>query len=462
MSNLHYPYRDIEVDGLRKQLWLAQNDGRRLSFVYGRNYLGKKKLVLEALKEDIVMYLSIGGKNDSLALQEQCKHCAKQLGGFVPRSISTLAELFDFLCDEAWKRSFSLVIENVQEIPERMPGFIAHLVKKWRTEPKKIMMNLVLICDGQKAAEELALTPGAPLKNVTDAVFKIEPLSIATVRSIQQSAATQTELKPFDLFSFYMMTGGRPNLVRAALEAKAYTAEKILQLLLADGSAFAVDTERSIRHILGKNSDTYLSILQLIATGVKSQAEMEQKLGGMVIGGHLAKLETEYELIRKTRPLLSSPESRGIVRYHIQDPALCMWLRLILADDSASFLLSPEERIETAKTKLLAYLKEDLTYYLIQKFRQEETFSSMGSDWSAQARISKQKTVKYKVEEQPKIISPIDIVGLRGKKAVVAAVCPEASEFKKEPFWEQVNVLKNGPLKGYGIDARLFTLNDVL
>ena len=139
-----------------------------------------------------------------------------------------------------------------------------------------------------------------------------------------------------------------------------------------------------------------------------------------------------------------------------------MWLRLILADDSASFLLSPEERIETAKTKLLAYLKEDLTYYLIQKFRQEETFSSVGSDWSAQARISKQKTVKYKVEEQPKIISPIDIVGLRGKKAVVAAVCPEASEFKKEPFWEQVNVLKNGPLKGYGIDARLFTLNDVL
>ena len=110
-----------------------------------------------------------------------------------------------------------------------------------------------------------------------------------------------------------------------------------------------------------------------------------------------------------------------------------------------------------------AYLKEDLKEYLLVKFSQEETFTSVGSDWASQGRISKQKTGRRKVEE-PAIqnLTSVDIVGLRGKKAMLAAICPNATNFKKEPFLKQVEALKNGPLKGYGIDARLFTLDDIL
>ena len=71
MNSFSYPYRAAERDGLQRQLWLAQNDNSRISVVYGRHFLGKSALVSDALKgPDPVVYLSLGGKNEALALEE--------------------------------------------------------------------------------------------------------------------------------------------------------------------------------------------------------------------------------------------------------------------------------------------------------------------------------------------------------------------------------------------------------
>ena len=445
MNSFSYPYRATERDGLQRQLWLAQNDNSRISVVYGRHFMGKSALVSEALKgPDPVVFLSLGGKNETLALEEYKRHCARQLGVFVPRSIGSLEELFNFLCDEAWKKTFSVVMDNFQEAPKRYPDFCQHLARKWRSEAKRTKMNLVLICGDEPAANELILADDAPLKGLC-ATFRIEPLSIEFMRGLLPATT-----EPADVLAFWLFTGGRPDAVRIALQNDAVTKTQLLELFMQPDSPLANLCEKSLYSLLGKNSDTYLSILQLVACGVKSQAELEQRLGGMIIGGHLAKLENEYQMLRKARPLLSSPDSRGVVRYSLADPSLALWFRLLYADGGVG---------TQAAEVLDSYLKEDLRDFLIEKFTQEGVFTSVGSDWAASARISKKKPGKNEpAEKEP---DGVDIVALKGKKAMIAAVCPNAGDFKKEPFFKQVDALKNGPLKGYSLDPRLFTLQDV-
>lgn len=447
MNSFGYPYRTTERDGLQRQLWLSQNDCSRMSVVYGGHFLGKSALVADALAgQGTVLSLSLGGKNDFLALKEYKRHCGKGLGVFIPRSIGSLEELFDFLSDEAWKKTFSLVLDNFQEVPKRYPEFCQHLARKWRSEAKRTKMNLVLICGDESAAEEMFFADGAPLKGLGAAGYKINPLGIDFLRDMLPAGAA-----PEDVLAFWQFTGGRPDAVRIALKNEAVTKQQLLDLFMEADSPLANFCEKSLYSLLGKNSDTYLSILQLVACGVKAQAELEQRLGGMIIGGHLAKLENEYQMLRKSRPLLGSPDSRGVVRYSLADPSLALWFRLLYADGGAGV---------QASSVLDNYIKEDLKGYLIEKFNQEGVFTSVGSYWEASARVSKKK-LAAKVVAEEKEPDYIDIVALKGKKAMVAAVCPNATDFKKEPFFKQVDTLKNGPLKGYTLDPRLFTIQDV-
>ena len=448
MSNFTYPYRDTERDGLQKQLWLSENVSSRMSIVTGRHSLGKTALVLEALRGGKVLYFQLGGRQNAHALEEYKTHSAEALGQFVPRSIKSLEELFDFLCNLAWEKQFSVVLDNYEEAAGRYPDFSAHLVRKWRQEAKKTKMNLVVISEEDP-----------PFKGMADASFKVEPLRTDLLKELQASCA-DAPLKPEDVLAFYLFTGGRPDVVRCCLARKAVTKEALLELLVEDESPLTRFSEAAVFDLLGKNADTYLSILQLIANGVKSQAELERRLGGIIIGGHLAKLENEYKLLRRSRPLLSRADSRGVVRYAFADTSIALWCRLIFSRNTTELLLGPEERKAKAEARLSGVLREGLRDYFIDKFTREGVFTSVGADWAASARISKKNSRLADDEPRPQE-DGVDIVALKGKKAMAASVQLRAEDFRKEPFFRQVDALAAGPLKGYAIDSRLFTLADV-
>ncbi|MBQ9184779.1 MAG: hypothetical protein IJ151_02765 [Bacteroidales bacterium] len=450
---ISYPYREKELDELQKQLWLSQNDGSRMSIVYGRHSMGKSALVRAALAgPQPMVYLSLGGKNDALALEEYKREAARQLGIFVPYSIGSLEELVNFLFDEAWKRPFSLVLDNFQEVSKRYPTLAGHLAKKWRSGSKRNNLNLVLICGDLQAAEALFFSPSAPLKNLAGVALQIQPLGIELLKEIQKEASA-TPLTPEDYLAFYLFTGGRPEAVRCALALGAVTKDTLIEAFMKEDSPLVSLCEKTLYSLLGKNSDTYLSILQLVATGTRSQAEMELALGGIIIGGHLAKLENEYQMLKKVRPILCTPESRGVVRYCIQDPSVAVLMRLLYADGGVK-----DEK--EAASVLDKFLKEDLKDYLIEKFSQSGYFTSVGSEWAASARISKKKG-KVREAESREEGEGIDIVALKGKRAMVAAVFPKAEDFNKDAFFKQVDALKTGLLRDYSIDARLFTVKDL-
>ena len=67
----------------------------------------------------------------------------------------------------------------------------------------------------------------------------------------------------------------------------------------------------------GRRFQIYYSILQLIASGMTSQAEIDSIIEKNT-GRYLDTLETEYSIISKRRPLWAKPYSQG-VKYFIDD-----------------------------------------------------------------------------------------------------------------------------------------------
>ncbi|MDK9719463.1 MAG: DUF234 domain-containing protein, partial [Trichlorobacter sp.] len=78
---------------------------------------------------------------------------------------------------------------------------------------------------------------------------------------------------------------------------------------------------------------TYFSILELIATGKTARSEIESVLE-IHSGAYLAKLEGEYALIYRHRPIIAKPGCR-LHKYYIRDNFLSFWFRFIYRNLSA-------------------------------------------------------------------------------------------------------------------------------
>ena len=203
--------------------------------------------------------------------------------------------------------------------------------------------------------------------------------------------------------------------------------------------------EKLLARTLGKSREVYLSILMLISTGNLTQADIQAKIGGSNVGGHLLKLETEYGLITKRRPLMAADDSRNVVRFSITDTFLLFWLRFVegARTDYDTFRL--DSMLSRAKEDFKAFSKETLRRYFTQMLSDQQPTLEVGGDWKS---------------GDP---SEIDILALdkEGGRALVIDVEHDSSFFNKKAFLEKVSSLRNGSLKGMQIDARLFTVADM-
>ena len=449
---MEYIFRENEITLIQRQQWLAETSRSRLTLIYGPRRCGKSELAAGALSKVPYIYVTAGGKVPTLAIDEAKRHCYQRVGIEMPESLSTISGFFDVIIGESWTKPLVLVLDEFQEYWKTDKEFCLHLAKKWKAEKAKTNLNLVIICSNQEIIDELFFKQGAPLANQVDEAVEIKPLTITELKDALRSV--NLSYTPIDLLALYCTTGGRPGAVRHLFYKGAFTAEAMLELFCSGKDDITHRTETYLYQVLGKNSDTYLSILQLIASGVRTQAEMEFRLGGMIIGGHLAKMENEYELIRKMRPTPCEADSRGVVRYEISDPSVKLWILSNYANRAARF---------TKENPAFSFpddFRTELRDLFLARLETEESIASAGTWWRPVARLHKRaQAAPVKSPEE----RDVDIVAqIRGSKTVIlAAVEPSADKFKKEPFLKAVELLRNGSLKGKTLDVRLFTPDDL-
>lgn len=182
-----------------------------------------------------------------------------------------------------------------------------------------------------------------------------------------------------DLLAFYLVTGGVAKYVELLAESKAFTLDSILDEILSDNSLFLDEGKNVLIDEFGKDYGNYFSILSLIASGKTSRVEIESIME-MQIGGFLDRLENEYSLIKKVRPILAKPNSRS-VKYQINDNFLNFWFRFIYKYRSAVEIGSLDYLKEIIKRDYTTYSGRILEKYFTEKMISEKTYSAIGTYW---------------------------------------------------------------------------------
>lgn len=416
-----------------------------MTLLIGRRLFGKTSLIAEAYSDRPFLYFKLSGKTEKRQFEEYKNQVLRKIGVEIPSGISNFSSLMLFLFRYSEAKPITIVLEDFDELLKRTPDHNHLLRAHWTSIKTRSHVNLVLTVSNERHARAIFEDRGSALLNTLDMKLHLSPVSIATIKSLMTASGKQWDNG--DLLAFYMLSGCCPKYVDYLISNNAVTEAEILDLMLRKGSPLLRDVKMFLYEKLGHNAEAYRAILQLIACGYKTQHEIEKMMGGSIIGGHLSRLENEYCLIEKRRPLLVSEKSRNIVRYEITDQFTEFWLRYLETNRDC---LETDDMVSLkaiVNNDLPTYSEVVLKRYFKQKLQEEGVMEVVGGDW---------KSGKDPVYE-------LDIVGLdsKTKSALLASVRMSADAFEKDPFLERVSALKKGSLRRYDIDSRLFTLNDM-
>jgi len=110
---------------------------------------------------------------------------------------------------------------------------------------------------------------------------------------------------------------------------------EIINFILSANSPFIEEGKYLLIEEFGKEYGVYFSILELISNSKTSRSEIESILEKNV-GGYLNRLENDYDLIQRVRPINAKPNAR-VQRYRFKDNFLNFWFRFIYHNRSAIY-----------------------------------------------------------------------------------------------------------------------------
>ena len=159
------------------------------------------------------------------------------------------------------------------------------------------------------------------------------------------------------------------------------------------------------------------------------------------------KLEEDYNLVKKKRPILSK-EGSQTVRYEVSDMFLRFWFRYFIKYQNYIEIQNFERLADIIKKDYPTFSGLALEMYFRQQMMESKEFADIGSWW--QGKNNKDQ-------------DEIDIVGLYAeeKKALVAEVKRQSKNFKPDLFALKVEELRKKALFKYEIESRLFSMEDM-
>ena len=409
-----------------------------MTVIVGRRRIGKTKLIKEAYKEKV--YLFVSKKNETLLCAEFVDIIEATLDVKVFGEFKNFKSLFEYLMNLSISTPFTLVIDEFQEFLQINSSVYSDMQNIWDEYKDKSKMNLVLSDSIYSLMKKIFEDKKEPLFGRANNKIHLKSFTVDTLKNILEENHPIYENK--DLLSFYIFTGGVAKYVEIFVEKKAFSFEQQLDIIFDDFSLFLEEGKNLLIEEFGKEYTTYFSILSLIASSKTARTEIESVLGKN-IGGYLEKLENDYTLIRKVKPIFAKDGSRT-VKYEIIDNYFNFWFRFIYKYKSAIEIENYEFVKDIVKRDFSVYSGKFLEKYFRDKIKLEKQYSKIGTYWE-----------KANLNE-------IDIIAINelDKKALIC-------EVKINPRKIDIDILKNKAiklekvLKSYNIEYKGLSLIDM-
>ena len=327
---LKFYNRENEIALLKKSEQQSRKTAQ-MTFVTGRRRIGKTALLAKTHADSSSLYFFIGKKNEALLCAEFTDEIQNKLGVPVYGEIRTFKNLFAYLMELSKTRPFTLVLDEFQEFMGVNPAVYSEMQHVWDMNKDAGKLNLVLCGSVYSLMNKIFQNAREPLFGRATARLHVKPFDIPTLKEILHDHAPGYSKE--DLLAFYLFTGGVAKYVELLVNAGAFTMEKMVDEILSANSLFLEEGRNVLVDEFGKDYGNYFSILMLIASSKTSRPEMESIMGAS-LGGYLERLENEFNLIEKQRPILSKPGGKN-VKYRINDNFLNFWFRFVYKNRGA-------------------------------------------------------------------------------------------------------------------------------
>jgi len=433
--------REQQLTKLRSISTNLNHSKGQLSVVVGRRRVGKTRLLTEAFSAPDpalpkFIYLFISRKSEGALVEEFTKILQTELDArfFNPAS---LLDIFEFLFDYAKSTPLTLVVDEFQDIERLDSGIFSGLQNLWDSYKQHSQMHWV--CCGSLYSLMTRLFKGdkQPLLNRDDFFFKIQPLG---PRYIQQILHDQQLFTPERMLQWWCLSGGIPKYLEWLAQAGT---EPFAQLISASSPLIEEGLHRLVEDF-GSEHRSYFSVLAAIALGHTSRARIENYVG-MGVGPMLEKLEEEFAIIAKHRPIHAKDNSRD-VRYSLVDPFLVFWFSFIHANRSAvemenfAYIQALLERdFATFSGKQLESLYSTL-------LKDSQQFNRIGGYWDNKGE------------------NEIDIVAINDleKRILVVEVKRQLKRFDPQQLASKTeHLLQKLNCKGYSVQQDCFALDNL-
>lgn len=222
-------------------------------------------------------------------------------------------------------RHFTVFFDEFQNLYKVNPAIFSEIQDLWDCYHRDSHLHLVASGSIQSLMKRIFEDENEPLYGRPTSKFTLLPFRIDVLKQIFQDHCPN--YKNEDLLCLYMITGGVAKYVELLMDAQCYTKEKMLNYICRPDSYFLSEGRDLMNQEFGDESNTYFSVLQLIACGMTKRSEID---GAMQkdMGVYLQNLEKNYRIVTRLKPLLSKPNSKTTA-YEISDQFLRFWFRFI-------------------------------------------------------------------------------------------------------------------------------------
>jgi len=368
--------RESELE-LLKSIEELSKSSSQMTVLTGRRRIGKTKLLLKAAENSKVVYLFVSKKSETVLANQFAEEASKSLGEPIG-SYSHIAELLEHLMLLSVEKPFTLIIDEFQELMKIDKSIIGDIQRVWDLNKDKTHLNLLVSGSVYSMMHSIFEDSKEPLFSRAGNIINLQPFKTDILKQIlgDHNPAFSND----DLLALYCFTGGVAWYVELFMNAGATTVEKMINFIFRENSLFLNEGRNILIEEFGKEYGVYFSILECIARGINMRGNIESSIGVREIGGHLAKLENDYNIIRIARPVLSK-ESTKTTRYYISDNFLTFWFR---------FIYKYIGYVESGSLELLkGIVKRDyptfsgimLERYFRQRAKESGLFTHIGGFW---------------------------------------------------------------------------------
>ena len=436
--------REKELSALERVRQTAFSNHSQMTVLTGRRRIGKTSLIFKSCEGTPTVYLFVSRSNEADLCMRFTSEVRLSLDVYVP-DFTSFSEMFRFLMDLGKRMKFNLLIDEFQEFYYINQEIYSLMQDTWDRYRKESHVNLIVSGSVYTLMNRIFMNAKEPLYGRADRIMKLFPFTTSILKEVL--ADHKPDYTKEDLLALYTFTGGVPKYIELFMENGCTEMESMVDFMLQPESSFITEGQALLIQEFGKKYGNYFSILSAIANGRNTLSEMESAMGGISLGGQLKRLEEDYNLVKKKRPVFSKESSQS-VRYEVSDMFLRFWFRYFIKYQSYIEIHNYGHLADIIKKDYPTFSGIALEMYFRQQMMESEDFAEIGSWW--QGKDNKEQ-------------NEIDIVGLyaESRRALVAEVKRQSKNFKPELFAQKVEALRKKVLFKYEIESRLFSMEDM-